>query len=205
MLITGFATGACEANCYLIAAHPGAEALVIDPGQQAVQTLEYYFAVNDLTPVAVLLTHGHPGHSASTPDLCDGWDIPVYVHRDDRPLLADPIYGEPDLVADLAGGAELALAGIRVRVDHAPGHTDGSVIFQVTADTDDGPADVVFTGDTLLRRRVGNAADPERLLASVRDTLLVLHDDTVVLPGHGGASSIGAERRLNPTLKDLTA
>jgi glyoxylase-like metal-dependent hydrolase (beta-lactamase superfamily II) len=205
VLITGFATGATEANCYLVAQRPGAGAIVIDPGEQAVPTLEYYFAVNELSPEAVLLTHGHVGHSASASELCDGWNIPVYVHPADRALLADPVYGEPDLVAELTDGAELNLAGIRVWVDHTPGHTDGSVTFRMNADTEEGRVDVVFTGDTLLCRRVGSAADPARLLASVRDKLLVLDDDTVMLPGHGTSSTIGAERRFNSTLKDLTA
>ena len=57
-------------------------------------TLEYYFAVNDLTPAAVLLTHGHPAHTASAFDLCEGWDVPAYLHPADRDLLEDP----PDAV-----------------------------------------------------------------------------------------------------------
>ena len=63
VLITGFAVGPTEANCYLVAPRAGAAAIVIDPGDEAVPTLEYYFAVNDLTPAAVLLTHGHPTHT----------------------------------------------------------------------------------------------------------------------------------------------
>ena len=122
-------------------------------------------------------------------------------------LLADP----PERVLEVHGGQQLAVAGIVVTVDHTPGHTPGSVVYRVTADGDEGPADVAFTGDTLGFRTVGHAgcggADVEDrggLLASVAGNLLVLGDDTVVLPGHGTSTTIGGERRFNPLLKDLT-
>lgn len=200
MLITGFATGAADTNCYLVASGPGGSAIVIDPGDEAVQTLEYYFSANDLTPAAVLLTHGHSGHAASAFDVCAGWEIPVYLHPADRDLLDDP----PAVVIDIADGQRLMLADIAVTADHVPGHTDGSVAYRLTADTDEGPAEVAFTGDTLLCRSVGTAADRGRLLSSIREKLLVLDDKTVVLPGHGPSTSIGAERRFNPHCKDLT-
>ena len=200
VLITGFATGGFDTNCYLVAPRAGGPAIVIDPGEQAVQTLEYYFTVNDLTPVAVLLTHGHPTHAACAQDICLGWDIPAYIHPADRELLADPLYGEPEEIIELADGQQLDIAEIRVTVDHTPGHSAGSVVFRVTADSDEGPVEVAFTGDTLLCRSIGSTEDPERLRSSIRDKLLVLHDDTVVLPGHGTSTTIGAERRWNPKL-----
>jgi hydroxyacylglutathione hydrolase len=203
VLITGFASGSCEVNCYLVAPGRGGPAIVIDPGDEAVPTLEYYFAVNELTPAGILLTHGHGGHTASAPDLCAGWEIPAYIHSADRALLADVGHGGPDEVVEVADGRRLDIAGITVAVDHTPGHTGGSVVFRVAADTDEGPVGVVFTGDTLLCRSTGRAADPASLLASIAEKLLVLDDETVVLPGHGSSSTIGAERRFNPVLKDL--
>ncbi|HEX5144542.1 MAG TPA: MBL fold metallo-hydrolase [Mycobacterium sp.] len=197
MLITGFATGSTEANCYFIAPRAGAGAVVIDPGEEAVQTLEYYFAANDLHPVAVLLTNGHPAHSASAADLSAGWDIPVLIHPADRGLLTGGGQKEPDEVIDLAGGARLELAGMAVTVDHTPGRSPGSVVFGVTADTDEGPVPVVFTGDTLAARGCGETGDPVRAAESAREKLFVLDDRTVVLPGHGPSTSIGAQRRLH--------
>ncbi len=202
-MITGFATGAAEVNCYLVAPRRRGRAIVIDPGDEAVPTLEYYFAANELTPAGVLLTHGHGGHTASAADLCAGWEIPAYIHSADRALLADTDYGGPDEVVELADGWCLDIAGIAVAVDHTPGHTDGSLVFRVMADTDEGPVGTVFTGDTLLRRSTGAAVDPARLLVSITEKLLVLDDETVVLPGHGSSTTIGAERRFNPVLKDL--
>ena len=113
MLITGFAVGPHETNCYLVAARASGPAIVIDPGDEAVGTLEYYFTVNDLTPAAVLLTHGHPGHSGAVFDLCTGWDVPVYLHPADVDLLDEP----PKDVRAVADGAVLSVAGIDVAVD----------------------------------------------------------------------------------------
>lgn len=181
MLITGFATGPGEVNCYLVAAAPGAGALVIDPGDEAVPTLEYYFAVNGFTPAAVLLTHGHASHAASAFDLSVGWGIPTYLHSADLSLLEEMGPEQPDTLIDVRDGDELDIADILVTVDHTPGHTAGSVVYRVTADADDGSVPVVFTGD----------AAP----AALRK-LMVLEDSAVVLPGHGSSTTVGALRRL---------
>ncbi|MCV7227002.1 MBL fold metallo-hydrolase [Mycolicibacterium komossense] len=208
MLITGFATGASEANCYLLAPRSGAEAIVIDPGVDVVATLDYYFDVNELTPAAVLLTHGHPSHTASVTELCDGWEVPAYLHAADRSLLADQHGGLPEQIIDIADAAELRIADILVTVDHTPGHTAGSVVFRVTAESDEGDVGVAFTGDTLLCRTIGRGDNPgedlRQVLASIRAKLMVLDDKTVVLPGHGISTTIGAERRFNPYLKRMT-
>ncbi|VEG48469.1 metallo-beta-lactamase superfamily protein [Mycolicibacterium chitae] len=198
VLITGFATGAAETNCYLVAPRAGGAALVIDPGEDAVPTLEYYFAVNELSPAAVLLTSGRREVTGSAFDLCAGWDIPVYLHPADRDLLTDP----PEILRDLTDG-EIRLAEIVVHVDHTPGHTAGSLVYRVLADTDEGPATVAFTGHTLGFRTVGGPgcdSDRRQLLRSIREKLLVLDDDTVVLPAHGTSTTIGDERRHNKHL-----
>lgn len=199
MLITGFAAGVAEANCYLLAPRPGAAAVVIDPGEDAVSTLEYYFAANDLTPAAVLLTHGHRGHTLSAYDLGVGWDIPVYLHPADRELLPDP----PEHIIDIADGQQLLLAGIEIAVEHTPGHTAGSVVYRVTADTDEGPVPVAFTGDTLGFRSIGRGkcdSDPRQLRESIRSRLLTLDDATVLFPGHGSSTTVGGERRYDSEL-----
>jgi hydroxyacylglutathione hydrolase len=207
VLITGFAAGASEVNCYLLASGSGADAIVIDPGDDVGPTVDYYCDVNTLKPVAVLLTHGHGGHIASVTELCDGWDVPAYIHSADRPMLADLLDGEPEQVVELADGDRLQIADILVTVDHTPGHTAGSVVFRVTADTDEGSVTVVFTGDTLLSRSIGrgpaSGEDRDRLLGSIGEKLMVLDDKTVVLPGHGTSTSIGAERRSNPYLSRI--
>lgn len=206
MLITGFAAVSSDANCYLVAARPGADAFVIDPGDGAASTVEYYCETNALTLAAVLLTDGCPEHTASVPELCDGWEVPAYIHPAARPLLAAELGDEPEQVVEITDGQQLRVADILVTVDHIPGHSAGSVVFRVSADTDEGAVGVVFTGDTLLRRSIGATdtagGDRATLLGSIAEKLLVLDDEAVVLPGHGSATSIGDERRFNP---DLTA
>ena len=219
MLITGFPAGMLQANCYVVAAQAGGEAIIIDPGQGAVANLRKVLKENRLMPSAVLLTHGHLDHIWTAQTVCNAYGIPAYIHPDDRSMLSDPIRGfgprigqillgalfsEPKNVIELRDGDKLELGGTTVFVDHTPGHTRGSVVFRAMADKD-----TVFTGDTLFQDSVGRTDLPggsgRDLLGSIVDKLLVLDDETVVLPGHGEATTIGDERRTNPFLKGLSA
>ena len=189
-------------NCYLVAGGPRRPAIVIDPGDEAVLTLEYYFEVNGFVPAAVLLTCGHAAHAASAFELGAGWDIPTYVHPADRPLLAELGDRQPEDVIEVLGGDQLTVADILVAVDHTPGHTPGSVVYRVDADTEEGPVLVAFTGDTLLDTGLGAGGDQALQIRSVMEKLMVLENKTVVLPGHGPSTTIGACRRSNPKLQE---
>ncbi|WP_156738068.1 MBL fold metallo-hydrolase, partial [Mycobacterium scrofulaceum] len=116
-------------------------------------------------------------------------------------------FREPKQVVELdRDGDKLDLGSVTVNVDHTPGHTRGSVVFRVSSDKED--KDYVFTGDTLFERSVGrtdlHGGSGRDLLTSIVSKLLVLDDDTVVLPGHGNATTIGAERRFNPFIEGLS-
>lgn len=212
-------------NCYVLAQRPGSDAIVVDPGQRAMDRLRRILDENRLTAAAVLLTHGHVDHIWSAQKVADTYGCPAYIHPEDRFMLTDPIKGFGPRLAQLAFGAlfsepkqlieldrdgvTLDFGGVAVTVDHTPGHTRGSVVFRVS----DGPekasaAQTVFTGDTLFRSSVGRTDLPggsgRDLLTSIVTKLLVLDDDTVVLPGHGPSSTIGHERRTNPFLEGLT-
>ncbi len=207
-------------NCYVVADRPGADAIVVDPGQRAMGPLRRILDENRLTPAAVLLTHGHIDHIWSAQKVADTYACPAYIHPEDRFMLTDPIRGFGPRLAQLAFGTlfseprqlveldhdgdKVELGGITVAVDHTPGHTRGSVVFRLT----NGLTDVVFTGDTLFRSSVGRTDLPggsgRDLLGSIVTKLLVLDDDAVVLPGHGPRSTIGHERRTNPFLEGLT-
>ncbi len=122
-------------------------------------------------------------------------------------------FTEPRQVVELTvDGAQLDLGGLAVTVDHTPGHTPGSVVFRVAgggARSDRGISpDQAFTGDTLFKGAIGRSdllgGSGRQLLTSIVTKLLVLDDDTVVLPGHGPQSTIGIERRTNPFLEGLT-
>ncbi|HEV7908424.1 MAG TPA: MBL fold metallo-hydrolase [Pseudonocardiaceae bacterium] len=220
MLVIGFPTGALQANCYLLASGEGEACVVVDPGQDAVEPIADALRKHRLSPVAVLLTHGHFDHAFSVAPVCDGNDIPAWIHPDDKLLLSDPLAGisnesreffggsltmrEPKQVRELADGSELDLAGLRMTVDHTPGHTGGSVMFR--AGTEEGGR-LVLSGDTLFAGSIGRTDLPggntESMLASLRDKVLTLQDDTVVLPGHGPTTTIGRERVSNPHLLQL--
>jgi glyoxylase-like metal-dependent hydrolase (beta-lactamase superfamily II) len=220
VLVIGFPTGALQANCYLLASGEGEACVVVDPGQDAVEPIADALRKHRLSPVAVLLTHGHFDHAFSVAPVCDGNDIPAWIHPDDKLLLSDPLAGisnesreffggsltmrEPKQVRELADGSELDLAGLRMTVDHTPGHTGGSVMFR--AGTEEGGR-LVLSGDTLFAGSIGRTDLPggntESMLASLRDKVLTLQDDTVVLPGHGPTTTIGRERVSNPHLLQL--
>jgi glyoxylase-like metal-dependent hydrolase (beta-lactamase superfamily II) len=218
-LITGFPAGMLQCNCYVLAERPGTDAVIVDPGQRVMGPLRRILDENRLTPAAVLLTHGHIDHMWSAQKVSDTYGCPTYIHPEDRFMLKDPIRGmgprlaqvmtgaffrEPKQVVELdRDGDKIDLGNISVNVDHTPGHTPGSVVFRVAADKD-----VVFTGDTLFERSVGRTdllgGSGRDLLTSILGKLLVLDDNTVVLPGHGNSTTIGAERRFNPFLEGLT-
>ena len=219
MFLTGFPAGMLQCNCYVLAPKQGADAIVVDPGQRAMAPLRKILDENRLTPAAVLLTHGHVDHMWSAQKVGDTYGCPVFIHPEDREMLTDPIKGlgprlaqlalstmfrEPRQVVELdRDGDKIELGGITVTVDHTPGHTRGSVVFRVAP----GPAELAFTGDTLFKQSIGRTdlygGSGRDLLTSIVSKLLVLDDDTVVLPGHGPKTTIGAERRTNPFLEGI--
>ncbi len=215
MLIAGFPAGSFAANCYVVAPGPGEECVIIDPGQDSMPGIEEIVAEHRLRPVAVLATHGHIDHIWSVAPVCGARNIPAYIHPADRALLSDPARGlslaagqqlfggltfaEPDDVLDLADQMTLEIAGVSLLVSHAPGHTQGSVTF--------GLAETLFTGDLLFAGSIGRTDLPGGDYGAILDSLarvcLPLPDETVVLPGHGPETSIGAERAANPFLAGL--
>ena len=194
--------------------------MIVDPGQDAAEPITEALRKYRLSPVAALLTHGHFDHVYSVAPVCDGNDIPAWIHPDDRGMLTDPLQGisfgaaeffggklemrEPKEVRELTDGATLDLAGLSLTVDHTPGHTRGSVVFR--SELDEGGR-VMFAGDTLFAGSIGRTdlpgGDMRTMTTTLRTKLLPLPDDTVVLPGHGPSTTIGRERTSNPYLLNL--
>jgi hydroxyacylglutathione hydrolase len=223
VLIAGFPAGSWAANCYVAATGPGSECVVVDPGQDAAPGIAEIVREHRLKPVAVLLTHGHIDHMWSVTPVAGTYDATAWIHPADRHLLADPMAGisretasmllggryefvEPDDVAELGDGQVLELAGLRVTVDHTPGHTQGSVTFR-TPYRHEEVSEVMFSGDLLFAGSIGRTdlpgGDHPTMLATLRDKVLTLPDDVAVLPGHGQQTSIGRERATNPFLLDV--
>jgi len=223
VLIAGFPAGPWGTNCYVVATAPGAECVVIDPGKDAAQGVDAVIREHNLKPVSVLVTHGHVDHMWCVAPVAGTYDATAYIHPNDRHLLANPMAGmsaettammlggkyefaEPDRVEELADGQTLTLAGLEFLVDHTPGHTAGSVTFR-TPYADQDIAEVLFSGDLLFQGSIGRTdlpgGDHPTMLRSLREKVLTLRDNIVVLPGHGEQTSIGQERATNPFLLDL--
>jgi hydroxyacylglutathione hydrolase len=223
VLIAGFPAGPWGTNCYVLATGPGSECVVVDPGKDAADGVAEVVREHRLKPVSVLVSHGHIDHMWCVAPVAGAYAATAWIHPRDRHLLSDPMAGmsketagmllggkyefaEPDEVAELGDLQTLELAGLDFVVDHTPGHTEGSVTFR-TPYGEQGISGLMLSGDLLFAGSIGRTdlpgGDHPTMLRSLREKVLPLADDIVVLPGHGEQTSIGRERATNPFLLDL--
>jgi glyoxylase-like metal-dependent hydrolase (beta-lactamase superfamily II) len=231
VLVVGFPAAAFGTNCFVLAPQAGEECVVVDPGIGVVDGLEQVLTEHRLKPAAVLLTHGHLDHVFSVTPVCGAHGVAAVIHPDDVYRLADPVatldpslvamfaaqfgeaarWTEPDDVVTVVDGQELTLAGLTLTVDHAPGHTEGSVMFRTAAPdlTGSDSGQLVLSGDVLFAGSIGRTdlpgGDSEAMWRSLATKVLTLSDDTVVLPGHGPETTMAVERRRNPFLLEAAA
>ena len=178
MLIAGFPAGPWGTNCYVVATGPGQECVVVDPGKDAAAGVAEVVREHRLKPVSVLVTHGHVDHMWCVAPVAGTYDATAWVHPGDRHLLSDPMAGmsretagmllggkhefaEPDDVREITDGASLELAGLSFVVDHAPGHTRGSITFRTPYDQAD-VSEVMFSGDLLFAGSIGRTVGERR-------------------------------------------
>ena len=209
LAVDRFELGPIGTNCYVVRASGEAtEAVVIDPGGEAPQ-LRLELARMGATVSAILITHGHWDHLLAVADLAGGTDAPVYMAEDERALLENL----PDLVpqgvvtrgytADtfLHGGETLELAGIELETLNVPGHSPAHLAYHAEG--------CLFSGDVLFARSVGRTdlpgADWDTLVESIRSLAERFPPETVVYPGHGPPTTLGAELDGNPFLAELRA
>ena len=216
MLIDSFAAPMYATNCWVIATEPGAECVVIDPGMPDVsQQLTEILDKHNLKPVAVIATHGHLDHTFSIQPIADGYGIPSYIHCEDRAALSNPenlvssefqsmlsgmSFSEPKDVRELRNGDVIDLVGLSFKAIHAPGHTRGSLMFEVSNE-------VLVSGDVLFSGSIGRTDLPTGSAKDMEETLrkkvVPLSDHLRVLPGHGPDTTMAHEKEHNPYLKSL--
>ena len=212
MLMTKtFAVVMLSANCYVVNCKDTLQAAVIDPGfgspREADEVINYITG-NDLDLKFVIDTHGHPDHTCGNQALKERFHVPICIQEDDAYMLGESgmetarYFGFSSVspAADilLGEGSYVKFGDVTLRVVHTPGHSFGSVV--LLGETE------VFTGDTLFAGSIGRTDFPGssdvEMQASLRK-LLSLPDYFVVYPGHGPATTIGEEKRVNPFLQAL--
>ncbi|MFO0928882.1 MAG: MBL fold metallo-hydrolase [Gemmataceae bacterium] len=198
-----------EENTFLVWLDDRKQALVIDPGLDPDQILDF-LETNGLEVAAILNTHGHADHIAGNAEMKRRYpDAPLVIGAAEARMLTDaranlsagfgmPLTSPP---ADrtVNEGEVIEYGGIPLEVRAIPGHSPGHVVFVYR----DKPSHV-FGGDVLFRGSIGRfdfpGGDGELLLDGIRTKLFTLPDDTVVYPGHGPTTTVGYEKRTNPYL-----
>jgi len=209
LAVDTYPLGAAGTNCYVVRAERGAsEAVVVDPGDDAAR-LRLELAGFGTRCAAILITHGHWDHLGAVADLAEGTGAPVHMAEDERTLLEDinsfVPHGirlrpyTPDVL--LQGDEALELAGITFQAVRVPGHSPAHLAYH-----SDG---CLFSGDVLFAGSVGRVdlpgADWDTLVESIRTLNERFPPETVVYPGHGPTTTLGAELARNPFLAELRA
>jgi hydroxyacylglutathione hydrolase len=204
-----FTVGPLQENCWIVRREDSDRALVVDPGDEADRLIT---AVEGLTVEAILLTHTHFDHVGAVAALARHTKAPVYCPKLEVPVLQDinaylfPGYGpfeswDPEETVE--GGERLSLAGLDIDVLFTPGHSPGHVCYSIADEQ------LLLDGDVLFRGSIGRFDLPggngEVLLQSIAMLLNTLPDETRVLPGHMGETTLGHERASNPFLHQLAS
>jgi len=213
MIVETRAVGPFFKNGFVVGCEKTRDAVIIDPGDEAQELLDFAVA-EKLSIRHILLTHAHVDHVTGVAAVKRAVGAPVYLHRDDlflyeRAVEMGRMFGlqveaPPPIDVYYTHGHNIAFGDYEVVWHHTPGHCPGGVCLQIgrkgTAGTD------LFVGDTLFAGSIGRTdlpgGDHRVLLASIRNVLFPLGDDSIVYPGHGPSTTIGKERRHNPFLVD---
>lgn len=208
MILETFPVGPLQCNTTILGDEEAGEAIVIDPGDE-ISRIHRRLTELKLKLKQILITHAHIDHVGGALKLKRLTGAPILLNENDLPLLAmmdqqagwlgieTPEVAPPDM--SLADGLTVGLEKYPAQVLYTPGHTQGSICLHVA------PLKMVFAGDTLFCRSIGRTDLPggngRQIIDSIRSRLLVLPEETQVIPGHGPATTIGAERERNPFLQ----
>lgn len=204
MKIEKFVLGSMGTNCYLLINEETKEFVMVDPAT-CPDYLVSHIKSNGYTPKAILLTHAHFDHVMGIDGFVKEFDIPVYLHEEEKQVLEDPkmnlsgVFGASysyHKVECLQDEQILELAGFQFKVIHTPGHTAGGCCYYEEAEG------VLFSGDTLFYQNVGRTDFPtgsmSTLVRSIKEKLFCLPDDVMVYPGHDDVTCIADEKMYNP-------
>ncbi len=205
MKITCMPSGALGVNTYLVVDESTKEGFIVDPGGYNPK-LTKKVSDEGIAIKYIVLTHGHADHISGVNEHLDDFpDAKVVVHTNEKPMLEDPrenqslMFGSAQTVKGdifVNDGDELEVGNLRLKFIFTPGHTPGGMCIYVESE------DVLFSGDTLFRQSIGRTDFPggsfRDLADAVHTKLFILPDETVVLPGHMGQTSIGFEKGNNP-------
>ena len=200
--------GPLQCNCSILGEETSREAIVVDPGDE-ISRIAAILEKHGLTVKQIVITHAHIDHIAGAQRLKTLTGAPILYNQNDLPLvkmmgiqagwlgIPTPEVPAPDDTLD--DGKIIAIQGLTGSILHTPGHTEGSVCLYLPTQT------LLLAGDTLFAGSIGRTdlpgGDTRKILASIHDRLLILREETTVIPGHGPSTTIGSERDSNPFLQ----
>ncbi|MCP5113349.1 MAG: MBL fold metallo-hydrolase [bacterium] len=202
--------GMLACNCSIFGDETTREAMVIDPGDN-IDEIQEILTKHGLTVKAIVITHAHIDHIGGAAELRKATGAPVYMNAQDRALLDQldiqaswigmESPGMVDIDSEARDADKLVVGTTELNVLHTPGHTQGSISLWIPSENK------LIAGDTLFRESIGRTdlpgGDGHQILASIREKLLPLPEDAVVIPGHGPSTTIGHEKEVNPFLRGL--
>ena len=200
MIIKTFPVGMLQENCYVIINEEVNEAVAVDPGDEGARLIANIERLG-CSLKAILLTHGHADHVGAVVDLKNKFNVPVYINEKEILCMQNDntVFGKlPECYDFIKDGDELAIAGLKIKCIHTPGHTFGGMCFLIDNE--------LFTGDTLFQGAVGRSdfygGNHTELINSINEKLMVLDKKINIYPGHGPSSTLMYEAMRNPFLQD---